>query len=97
MGIYMAIPIYKALLCFVIHSTIIILSFVIPLFYQYKMFCLFMNSYWSVEVKKKELGGKARLWIVIFKCIWFRFLVLGFMLISEVYNEIWWCCRCAFC
>ena len=43
-----------------------------------------LNRYWSVEMKRKELGRKARLWIVIFKCIWFRFLVVGFLLISEV-------------
>ena len=43
-----------------------------------------MCRYWAVEVERKERGGKARLWLVILKCIWFRIIIQGLLLGSEV-------------
>lgn len=40
--------------------------------------------YWAIEMKRKERGGSARLWMVIFKCIWFRLLVQGILMFLEV-------------
>ena len=45
---------------------------------------ILLRRYWAVEVKRKEEGGRIRLWVVIFKCIWIQFLIVGFLQFSEV-------------
>ena len=53
--------------------------------------CVSVCRYWALEVKRKEGGRKARLWLVIFKCVWFRLCVQGVLMFIEVRVHLWVC------
>jgi ATP-binding cassette subfamily C (CFTR/MRP) protein 4 len=46
------------------------------------------NKHWAEEVRKKECGGKARLWLALFKCIWHRLLLQGVLMFLEVALQV---------
>jgi ATP-binding cassette subfamily C (CFTR/MRP) protein 4 len=46
------------------------------------------NRYWAMEVRKKEQGGTARLWLVIIKCLWLRLILQGVLMLAEVALQV---------
>ena len=45
---------------------------------------LYVRRHWSRELQKKQNGGKARLSLALFKCLWWRVVLTGTLQITEV-------------
>ena len=44
----------------------------------------FSLRYWEEELRRKERGRKARLWVAICRCFWWRVLIQGVLMFLEV-------------
>ena len=53
--------------------------------YKYRShYCVCFFSHWRAECERRRNGRKARLWMALYKCIWWRFTISGVLQFLEV-------------